>query len=339
MAQPSVTTSIYQNRAQITFYPGPHKYSVRVPGVVEKLFQPSITGILSQKNKGALLGWAAKESLAVVRRRLGEYQSEMDELTPIPAQELEGWLTDAEENWREESNATTIGTVAHRFAYEELRFRAGLTQTKPKFPIEHDAVLMPEFTPAMLEATNASARAATGFFDEHHLEPLLLERPLWSPQYAYVGTPDFIGRIDGELSVLDFKTSKRPYPEYFCQDAALQNAFEEEFRDQKILKRWVLVIHKDGSGIEAVVRDNSTFTEDFGMFKACLALYAWERANDNYKAGEPVRVLGNIFQQQTITSAQPETIVARHQTLVAARHQTLVPAQREEIVVDGDRPW
>ena len=90
MAQPSVTTSIYQNRAQITFYPGPHKYSVRVPGVVEKLFQPSITGILSQKNKGALLGWAAKESLAVVRRRLGEYQSEMGELTPIPALDAAG---------------------------------------------------------------------------------------------------------------------------------------------------------------------------------------------------------------------------------------------------------
>jgi hypothetical protein len=337
MPKPSVTTSVYQNRAQITFYSGPHKYSIDVPGIVTKMFQPSVTSVLSQKNKGQLIGWAAKESLAVVRRRLGEYQSEVGELTPIQAQELESWLTDAEENWREESNATTIGTVAHRFAYEELRFRAGLTQTKPKFPIEHDAVLMPEFTPAMLEATNASARAAMGFFDEHHLEPVLLERPLWSPQYAYVGTPDFIGRIDGELSVLDFKTSKRPYPEYFCQDAALQNAFEEEFRDQKILKRWVLVIHKDGSGIEAVVRDNSTFTEDFGMFKACLALYAWERANDNYKAGEPVRVLGNIFQQQTITSAQPETIVARHQTLVAARHQTLVPAQQEEIT--DDRPW
>ncbi len=57
----------------------------------------------------------------------------------------------------------------------------------------------------------------------------------------------------------------------------------------------MLVIHKDGSGIEEVSRDNSTFAEDFGMFKACLQLYHWERANDSYKAGEPVQVLGNIF--------------------------------------------
>ena len=294
MAQPSVTTSIYQNRAQITFYPGPHKYSVRVPGRVEKLFQPSITGVLSQKNKGALIGWAAKESLAVVRRRLGEYQSEMGELTPIQAQELEGWLTDAEENWREESNATTIGTVAHRFAYEELRFRAGLTPNKPRFPIEADSVLMPDFTAGMVESTNASARAAIHFFDEHHIEPVILERPLWSARYGYVGTPDFVGRIDGELSVLDFKTSKRAYSEYFCQDAALQAAYEEEFPEQKIIKRWVLVIHKDGTGIEVATRGNDTFDSDFGMFKACLALYHWERANDSFNAGNPIQILGPL---------------------------------------------
>jgi hypothetical protein len=314
MAPSCVTTEIYQKRAFITFYPGPHKYSVRVPGVVEKLFQPSITGVLSQKNKGALIGWAAKESLAVVRRRLGEYQSERGELAAIAPGDIEAWLSDAEENWREESNATTIGTVAHRFAYEELRFRAGLTQTKPKFPIEHDAVLMPEFTPAMLEATNASARAATGFFDEHHLEPLLLERPLWSPQYAYVGTPDFCGRIDGELSVLDFKTSKRAYSEYFCQDAALQAAYEEEFPEQKIVKRWVLVIHKDGTGIEVATRGNDTFDSDFGMFKACLALYHWERANDAFAAGNPVEVLGPL---DAITK----------------------PAQREKNIVADDCPF
>ena len=294
MPSPSVTTSIYQNRAHITFYPGPHKYSVRVPGVVEKLFQPSITGVLSQKNKGALIGWAAKESLAVVRRRLGEYQSERGESTAITPRDLESWITDAEENWREESNATTIGTVAHRFAYEELRFRAGLTPNKPRFPIEADSVLMPDFTAGMVESTNASARAAIHFFDEHHIEPVILERPLWSARYGYVGTPDFVGRIDGELSVLDFKTSKRAYSEYFCQDAALQAAYEEEFPEQKIIKRWVLVIHKDGTGIEVATRGNDTFDSDFGMFKACLALYHWDRANDAFAAGNPVEVLGPL---------------------------------------------
>ena len=295
MAQPSITTEIYQKRAYITFYPGPHKYSVRVPGVVEKLFQPSITGVLAQKNKGALLGWAAKESLAVVRRRLGEYQSARGESAVVTPVDIEGWLSDAEENWREESSATTIGTVAHRFAYEELRYRAGLTPNKPGFPIQADPVLCPEFTPGMLEATNSSARAAISFFDEHHIEPVILERPLWSPTYGYVGTPDFIGRIDGELSVLDFKTSKRAYSEYFCQDAALQAAYEEEFPEQKIVKRWVLVIHKDGSGIEVATRDNGTFEADFGMFKACLALYHWERENSSFSAGDPVQVLGKNF--------------------------------------------
>jgi len=74
--------------------------------------------------KPQLIGWAAKESLKVVARRLGEFQSQYGELTAIPPQELEEWLHDAAENWRTEDSACTVGTVAHRFAFEELRFRS-----------------------------------------------------------------------------------------------------------------------------------------------------------------------------------------------------------------------
>ena len=119
--------------------------------------------------------------------------------------------------------------------------------------------------------------------------------------------------------------------------AHVLNAFEEEFRDQKILKRWVLVIHKDGSGIEAVVRDNSTFTEDFGMFKACLALYAWERANDNYKAGEPVRVLGNIFSSERANDAFAAGNPV--EVLGPLNHAIAKPAQREKNIVADDCPF
>lgn len=319
----SIITEMYQGRAFCTFNEKAHTYHFRVPGVVEKCWQPSITGILAMEAKPALIAWSAKQSLKVVQRRLGEYQSEMGELTAVQPQELENWIADASENWREEDSSLTIGSVAHRYAFEELRFRKGLTLARPRFPIEADPVLLPNFTTGMLEATNAAASQVVKFFDAHHFEPFLLERPLWCPAEGYCGTEDFCGFMDGELVMADYKSSRKIYASYWCQLAALQNAFECEFPDKKIKKRVAVNIPKDGSDLQVEIRDlDERYEEDLAMFRACKTIYTWSRKNDEYKMGEPVRVLGNIFQQQTITSAQPDSVV---------------PAQREEIT--DDRPW
>ena len=296
MPQPTVITDVFQKRAQIYFNSTRHSYMVRVPGVVEKFFQPSITGVLGQKAKPALTAWAAKQSLAYVANRLGEYESSQGAPPfSVNTQEVSSWLAEGAECWNEEKSATTIGTVAHRFAYEELRWRAGLTDHRPKLPITYDPVLMPEFTDKMVDATNSSVLAALDFFDAHHIKPFLLERPVWCPQEGYLGTPDFFGEIDGEFCVLDFKSSKHPYPEYWCQLAALQNAFSVEFPDMPVKRRWIVVIHKDGSGLEAVSRElDERYTQDLNAFRACLNLYNWDRANDEYRKGDPVYVLGDL---------------------------------------------
>jgi len=296
MAQPTVITDVYQGRAKIHFNPGRHTYMVRVPGVVDKMFQPSVTGIIQLKSKPALVGWAAKQSLAYVANKLGEYESSQG-APPfnVNTQEVSSWLSDAEEGWREDSTATTVGTVAHRFAYEELRYRAGLTDHRPKLPIAYDPVLMPDFTPGMVEQANESALAVLDFFNAHNMVPVLLERPLWSPSEGFVGTPDFVGYIDGELCVADFKTSKRAYSEYYLQLAALQKMVTEEFPEMVIKRRWIIVVHKDGSGLETVNRElDERYIQDLNAFRACLNLHAWDRANDEYRKGDPVQILGNL---------------------------------------------
>jgi hypothetical protein len=292
---PSIITDFYQGRARCTFNPGRHTYSIRIHGVVEKLFQPSCTGILQTKAKSALVNWAAKQSLAYVSKKLGEYESQQGAPPfTLDSREIHSWLQEAEEGWREEETATTIGSVAHRFCYEELKFRAGLSENRPRLPLTYDAVLMPEFTPAMVSAANSSVVAALQFFDDHYLEPVLLERPLWSPSEGYVGTPDFIGKIDGELCVADFKTSRKIYPEYRVQLACLQKMYQEEFPDQVIKKRWAINIPKDGSELQTEVYDLDTFSEDLEVFRACFTLYNFDRKNDNYKKGTPVQVLGDL---------------------------------------------
>lgn len=294
MPEPSIVTDLYQGRARCTFRPGNHTYSMRVHGHVEKLWQPSVTGILGMKAKPQLINWAAKESLRYVGNRFGEFQSKYGELEAVPARDVQNWLSDAQDGWRDDETATTIGTVAHRFAYEELRYRAGLTPNKPRYPLVADPVLMPNFTPAMLEATNSAVRDAIDFFDQHNFRPLLLERPLWMPQEGFVGTPDFIGYIDDELCVADYKTSKRIYAEYWMQLAALQMMFMNEFPGKLIKKRWAINIKKDGTGLETKTRGLDTFGDDLGAFRACFELYRWDRANDDYRAGSPIQVLGDL---------------------------------------------
>lgn len=294
MPEPSIITDIYQGRARCTFRPGNHTYSIRVHGHIDKLWQPSVTGILGLKAKPALTNWAAKKSLEYVGKKLGYYESEHgDSKCVVPAKEIHSWLEEAADGWND-SEATTIGTVAHRYAYEELRFRAGLTPNRPKFPLVADAVLMPDFTPAMVEAANSCARATTDFFEEHRFEPVILERPLWSPVDGFVGTPDYIGKIDGELAVLDYKSSRRIYAEYWAQLAALQYMFQMEFPGQVIKKRYAINIPKDGSDLQVEKRGLDTFGSDLDMFMACWTLYKWERENDDYKKGSPVQVLGDL---------------------------------------------
>ena len=293
MAEANIITDIYQGRARCTFRPGNHTYSIRVHGHVDKLWQPSVTGILGLKAKPALTNWAAKKSLEYVSKKLGEFQSVNGEKAPVPARDVELWLAESADGWNEDS-ATTIGHVAHSFLYEELKHRAG-SAPKPNFPLKADAVLMPNFTPAMVEAANHSALAGMSWFDEHDIRPILMERPLWLPQEGVVGTPDLIAMIDGELAIADYKTSKRIYAEYWAQLAILQAMYMNEFPGQIVKRRWAINIPKDGSDLQADSRPlDQRYFEDLDMFMACWTLYKWERANDDYKKGTPVQIFGDI---------------------------------------------
>ena len=117
---------------------------------------------------------------------------------------------------------------------------------------------------------------------------------MWMPQEGFVGTPDFIGYIDDELCVADYKTSKRIYAEYWMQLAALQAMYMNEFPGQVIRTRWAINIKKDGTGLETKKRGLDTFGEDLEAFRSCFNLYNWDRKNDDYRAGSPVQVLGDI---------------------------------------------
>ena len=70
----------------------------------------------------------------------------------------------------------------------------------------------------------------------HKIEPIGNELKWVSEKHKYGGTLDFLCYLDGELSLLDFKTGKAIYDEHFVQTAAYANLAKENGYDIKQVK-------------------------------------------------------------------------------------------------------
>jgi hypothetical protein len=281
-------TSVYGGRAAITFHEARHYYTVKVPGVVDKLWQPSVTGIIGMMDKsGALVPWAVDTMAQRIKQ-----------LTPAGSTDKEvflGIVDAAQETWRQAKNdAADIGSLAHRVLEQELLYRAGQAE-KPNLPIKHDSLLAPNLTEEMVEKANNSIQAGIEFFNTHHMELVFTERVLWSPTFGYLGTTDGIAHIDGKLSVFDFKTSKRLYPTVWLQLAAYQKAYEEEFPEQQVVQRVGINIGRDGI-LETDTRDNVTLSDDFTTFRALLKTWRWNMENQGKYSKPAPQILGALPQ-------------------------------------------
>jgi hypothetical protein len=281
------TTSVYGGRASITFHEGKHYYSVKIPAAgISNLSQPSVTGIIGKLDKSnALLPWA-----------VGEMANRVKELTPEGSTDKEVFLAivdAAQDTWRGAKNkAADIGTLAHRALEQELLYRAG-RGPKPKLPLIANEMIAPHLTEAMIEMANNAVRAGLRYFDEHKLDLVFTERVLWSPTFGYLGTTDGVAKIDGKLSVFDFKTSKRLYPTVWVQLAAYAKAYEEEFPEQKIEQRVGINIGRDGV-LEVETKDNSSLTEDFKTFRALRQVWSWDISNQGKWSKEPPQIVGPL---------------------------------------------
>lgn len=127
------------------------------------------------------------------------------------------------------------------------------------------------------------------FAKDCKLKPEGLEQHLWSNEYNYAGTSDYIGyytsndkyRVRGHKLkftkssrvILDWKTSRSIYPEYWLQMAAYIHAFEE-----------LTGIKLDGAGLVQIrfgkikVREKTydELMDLFNVYKSVLVLYNWK---------------------------------------------------------------
>ncbi len=152
--------------------------------------------------------------------------------------------------------AADIGTIAHTMILAEL------TETKAE---------LDEYSNADIKTAENSLNSFHEWRKEHELKVILTETPLVSDKYAYGGTPDCLAYVNGELELLDFKTSKAIWHDHYYQLAAYRQLLIEHGYPE--LKRArILRISKDG-GTDFEDRLITNFDNEFTLFQHCLAIY------------------------------------------------------------------
>lgn len=124
--------------------------------------------------------------------------------------------------------------------------------------------------PLLTDQAKRGAEAFHKWFDSHKVTVKASERRVFSKEYYYAGTCDFVAEIDGVLGVGDIKTSSGIWPEMRFQTAAYQHAIEEE-KGMKFPVRWIVRFDKKSGEFEA--KSFYNFDLDFKGFNSALMLH------------------------------------------------------------------
>jgi hypothetical protein len=167
---------------------------------------PSVTTITGQLDKSAgLLPWAVGCAMDFIRLHRKEYK------------DIESLLLDAEKRYREVSQeALDIGSEVH---YLIERY------------IQHDKDVLKDVRDEVMQGVIA-------FFEwekENNVEWIESEIPVFNNNWGYAGKFDAIAKVNNKVYVIDFKTSKRIYPEAWLQVAAYKEARESMYKTYEVI--------------------------------------------------------------------------------------------------------
>jgi hypothetical protein len=108
-----------------------------------------------------------------------------------------------------------IGTAAHAAIIADLS--GGRAE---------DALI--ELDPASRDAAENSYLSFCAWRNQHDLKPMFLEQEFVSALLKFGGKSDFVGLVDGELELIDFKTGKGIYDNFWIQLAGYSMLVNEQ---------------------------------------------------------------------------------------------------------------
>jgi hypothetical protein len=257
-------TLLYDGRIELKFHGGWHRYTV------DGKIVPSVSSITDTLHSPALTNWAASVGAEWFRDNVFSHGR------LIEAQGGRGILLDelhikaiymGIKGARRERAEATIGTIAHEYAEQDIRYRAGLGPP-PQEPIN--------------DLVASAVDAYKKFQKDHEIVHEHVERKLYSEASVYAGTTDFVGTIDGERCIADWKTSRGVYDTHFLQLAAYRRAWWEETGED--LDRILVRFPKDSPHPEIHKLDKPSSDPQYGRYKEDIECFlalrrAWEWKN------------------------------------------------------------
>jgi hypothetical protein len=152
----------------------------------------------------------------------------------------------------------SIGTLAHAFVLEDLGGEKPDTK---------------DYTENQINLAKNCLRSYNEWKKGKKIEPLIIEKQLVSENLRCGGTPDFYGKINDVLTVVDYKTGKGGcYPEYIIQASVYASILEEMGKEVKDIRVLNIPRSDDESFGEKIVTDKER-NAGFEIFKHCLAIY------------------------------------------------------------------
>jgi hypothetical protein len=199
---------------------------------------PSVTTILGALAKPALVGWAAREERnSILASSYAVYKEEVEAMGLQGVDRGEWQRLVLEVNGEQQAHrkamqaAATIGTTVHEVIEKALRteIQTGVATT---FLAHDGGQKVTECLEKWLEWRR-----------QVDLKVIAVEKRLASQDYGFAGTLDLLAEVDGEVSVIDFKTGKAIYAESYLQNCAYRVALAEE--GIKTTKGYIVRLPKD----------------------------------------------------------------------------------------------
>ena len=155
-------------------------------------------------------------------------------------------------------------------AYTERTARVGsLAHAMISAALLGEDFAAPDAAPEELEQARRSLAQFLAWREGHSLRPVHCESAFVSERLRYGGTVDCYCVLDGEPVLLDFKTGRSIYPEYFVQLAA----YAQLLREQGFPVRELRVLRLGGEGEDWEEKSVREPEKWFSVFESLLRIY------------------------------------------------------------------
>jgi len=201
------------------------------------------------------------------------YPSVTEILGVIEKPGLKKWKENTPDSEFISRDRATVGTIVHWRIGRLLALKHSLPlqafHVDDLSVINHKCDTPNCYNCARRDKINLSVNTIMSYYDDftqaHTLLPVQLEKTVYSPEYGYAGTLDFIGYVDDAPCILDFKTAKMISNDstYGAQLSAYRKAFGDGGKRLFILR----LNDETGYELREMIDDWEMFLTALNTFK------------------------------------------------------------------------